>query len=69
MSNKFYAWMKTGITYKCYHKKTGLILGNVREWTDETFKAMYEGNDIGDYITQEHAVKAVEETIEMNWEG
>lgn len=69
MSDKFYEWMKTGNTYKCYHKKTGLILGGVIELADESYMAMYEGKSVGDYINQEFAVRAVEETVEQNWES
>lgn len=61
-------WLNTGRAYKCYSDETGYIMGAVRESDDGdgTYSAYENGEFIGDYITQQAAVDAVERTIRDN---
>ena len=60
--------LNTGRAYKCYSDETGFILGAVREHEDGdgTYIAYENGEKIGDYITQQAAVDAVESSIKFN---
>ena len=57
-------WLNTGNHYKCYDDTNGRVLGRVSESVDAdgTYVAYCNGY-IGDYITQQAAIDAVEKTI------
>ena len=57
-------WMLTGNTYKCYRNSDGRVLGGVIE-VEGTYKAYYFGDFIGEYISQQTAVDAVEKVVIM----
>ena len=62
MSDKGMAWMQRGFRTMVHHDSSGRIWGEVSE-SGSCYHARAEVENLGDYITEELAMKAVERRV------